>query len=328
MKLAVWPFVSQFDREHMVHRLDTCGACKQLAFVAERVQAELGWDVVAAVPYTGGKSPFTCPTAVVAVPLDNPAQRVHWDTFAMQRVLADADVLLLNHEYMAIPARALFPKKRIIQMCSVRPDTALFRSAWDAADLVVAQGKYAAERIRQCTATPVSVWPLAYDEREFGAELPRSIDVLFVQRCSATNYTHHQEFIEAMRWLNDKRVVFTDVTKWLRLTAKQTFEYSDPENYLATLHSSKVAVALYDSWYGGLAVREAARAGCSLVLLDVPAYREMGNDPHFTDLNPSHMASVIKEALSCPRKVDVSQESYQVGWQRVKEDLEKIASKG
>jgi hypothetical protein len=321
VRIVILPFYSQQNKLTGKFLLSTCGAAKQLAFLAEKL-TEDGHQVTAIVPseqLREDEHPFKCGTFSAYIPPDNAMQQVHWDAGMLRRAFFDADICLCNHEFAAIPVRKLFPKKRIVQMCSVRPDSLVFNAAWAAADLVVAQGSYAAERIRYSTRTPVTAWKLAYDERLFQRTVAghRDIDVLFIQRCSASNYTHHEEFLAAD--LSGLRVAYVDVTKYLR-KQRPDLEYIEPEGYIDALYRSKVAVALNDNWYGGLSIREAMRAGCTPVVLDAACYHELVGPgwPFVTYLKD--IAEVVRGAVaSCKyRSID---ESYQTAWPKVREDL-------
>lgn len=329
MKVGFWPFYSQQNKRtgHILQQ--TCGAAKQLAFLASQLQ-QRGHECVAAVPLRSlERSPFECELRHVHVPNSNPVQRAHWDTEALRHVFGDCDVAVCNNEYHAIPLRVVLPKLKIIQMCSVQPDDMkLFKAAWAAADLVVAQGKYAAEQMRElCWSVPVVSWPMAYDERQFAGRdrAVRDVDVCFVQRCSANDATHHVEYIEAMH-VYGWRTVFTDVTGYL---AQQpgNYEFSSPDTYIDTLFRSRVAVSMYRSWYGGLSIREAIRAGCVPVVLDEPGYMELVGDKWpFVVRSPvtsGAIAAAVETALSeqQPYLVDVSAESYQVASTIAVEDV-------
>lgn len=302
----------------------TCGNAKQLAFIQRAVKTELRWVTSAALPDLGVGNPFF---RIVAEPvssvLDNPSQRVHWNVKDLVRVCGGADIVVTSHEFLAIPLRRLFPKLKIVQMCNVAPDDSLFQLAWESADLVVVQGQYAKTVIAPMTYTPVETWELAYDEDDFLIDpVEKDVDVCFVLRCSATNYTHHEEFLDSLKYMPNYRTVFTDVTGYLR-RQRPELTYSTPETYIKTLMRSRVAVALNDNMYGGLATREAARAGCSLVCLDAPCYREL-KGAYFTSLDPRDIARTVRTALLSPSPVDVSKASYQAAWPVVKSSLEKI----
>lgn len=317
MKLAIWPFLSQQDKRTGKFLFDTCGATKQMRFIIEQAQQELGWSCVVATPEFGV---FPCTERYADIPNSNLLQSVHWNTNGLHRVFCDADVALLNHELLAVPVRRMFPKLRIIQMCSVKPPVDmldLFEAAWRRANLVVAQGEYAALQIQSRTNTPVSVWPLAWDERLIArSTAPRPIDVLFIQRCSANNATHHEEFLEAMELMLDLRIAFVDVTKFLRMRRPE-LEYVP--DYLEALRSSKVAIAMYDSWYGGLSIREAVAAGCRPVVLNAPCYDQF---PNRCSAHPAAIAAAIRAALADNKPLpDVSSESYQASWESIKRDL-------
>lgn len=266
-----------------------------------------------------GKHPFACRTDGVDVPVDNAVQRVHWDTRELRRVYEGADAAVVNSELLAVPLRTLFPRLRIVQQCHVRPES-MFRHAWDAADLVTVLGGYMAEMVRMQTKTKVSVWPMAYDERKFAVQSPRGrdVDVFFVHRCSASNYTHHEEFLRVASSFGS--VVYADVTKYLRIRRPE-LRYAADADFVHTMFRSKAVVALQDDGYGGVAVREAARAGCTVVALNVPGYRDL-DGAYFTDLTGLEAAVLL--ALKEPRTVDVSSCSYQAALPTVLSDMEDL----
>lgn len=329
----MWPFASQQDKVTGKFLLDTCGATKQLSWLAKRIEDELGWEVTAMVPRrTEHRVPFKSWCTSSGMVANNALEQVRWDPEELYSFFASADIALLNHELLAVPVRRLFPKLRIVQMCSVSPEPLpLFQAAWDSADLVVAQGWHAASVVDKLTRTRTRVvaWPLAYNEADVVQQsCVRDVDVLFVQRCSVTNYTHHVEFLAAMEYMYGLRVAFTDVTGYLRKTHPH-LEYSTAETYKSYLARSRVAVALNDNLYGGLSIREACRAGCTPVVLDALCYRELVGDgyPHLvSDTSPGSLASAVCSAITYPYTVDVSRESYQATWPKVKEDLQRLVS--
>lgn len=335
MRLTIAPFYSQQDKRTGQFLLKTCGARKQLSWLASRIHEELDWSTRVYVPENVGDCAFpwgwSTPNISVAscIP-DNAVEQVHWDVPFLRQFFKDADIALLNHELLAIPVRRLFPKLKIVQMCSVRPDTALFAEAWRCADLVVVQSETMAKYVAKSVVAQVSVWPLAFDDGDVAWRhtCERDVDVLFVQRCSVTNYTKHLEFLEAMKLMGNLRVAFTDVTGYLR-KQRPELEYSTPDSYYQYLARSKVAVALNDNLAGGLSIREACRAGCTPVVLDAPCYNELVGDDYpyriFRVDSAIELADVIATAVEQPKRVDVSHLSYQASWPQVKADLEKLA---
>lgn len=320
----MYPFYSQQDKRTGKFLLSTCGAAKQLSFLADRLASEMRWDVSVVLPMpwqTQDRNPFRCYAERVYIPADNAIQRIHWNTVELGRLMRGVDVAVCNHELMAIPMSAI-SKAKLVQMCSVAPD-AMFVSAWDAADLVVAQGEYAASVVRGRTETPVTFWDMAYDEEAFRrTSSERPIDVLFVARCSASNYTHHLEFLDAMEQLSGLRVAFTDVTCYLR-RLRPNLEYTT--DYVDALFSSKVAVALNDNMYGGLSIREAVRAGCVPVMLDVPGYWDLvGRDWPFLVDRLDGIADVVRRAVISGVAAPAPKGSYQDAWPRIREDMETL----
>lgn len=310
MQVTLWPFWSQQDKR-TGEFLQTCGNVKQLVALGEELRRR------------GHKAQLVTPQLVKMLP-NNPVQRVHWDCEQIDRLTYGSDVLVTNHEYLAIPARVVAPRLKIVQMCNVAPDDPLFTAAFNAADMVVAQGNYARQCMQQMTRTPVVTWPLAYDEDNFGrAPALRDIDVLFLQRCSANNCTHHEEFLRQMKpyW----KVVFTDVTNFLK-RSRPDLAYSTPATYYDVLHRSKVVVSMHNSWYGGISIREACRAGCTPVVLRNSAYAELvGYDwPYFTDT--TDIAETVDRALTAPRTVRVD-ESYQKWAPHAAETLRWLSSR-
>jgi hypothetical protein len=346
MRLTILPFFSQQDKRTGQFLLDSCGATKQARFLLERVRSELGWSVRVGMPANANCDPFDRNITQVCrlrIPESNPLQSLHWDVFQLAELFRETDIAICNHELMAIPVRALFPKMRIVQMCSVDPrgnDWRLFEHAWSCADLVVAQGEYAKKYFSSGLAdepvrTHTSVWPLAFDEARFtvldqNPLPPRDIDILFVNRCSATNYTHHEELLACD--LRPYKMVYTDPTCYLR-TRRPELAYCTHKDYLRTLYSSRVAIALNDNLYGGLSIREAIRAGCVPVVLDAPCYRELVGEhwPFLVGEDLSNLESIVRDAVKYSKSEkavklpSVAHESYQAGWPKVKADLQELA---
>lgn len=319
MNIGFWPFYSQTNKRTGEFQLSTCGATKQTLFMVERFKA-LGHTCNVAAPEFS-QQPFGSSGHPVHIPSSNPEQRVHWDTEQIAHVFRKADLAILNHELMAIPLRTIYPKLRIIQNCAVAPDS-LMEQAWRRADLVTVQTEAMADYVREHCETPVSVWPMAYDERLMPKTIkPRSerkIDVLFIQRCSSTNYTHHLEFLDALPQLTDLNVAFVDVTKYLR---QQRPELNYVDDYFAALCDSKIAIALNDTdYFGGQAIREAIRCGCIPVCAKADCYYDLCKLYGFYT-SFDRIAETVREALRYQGPTpDVSGESYQGAWERIYAD--------
>lgn len=321
MRYSIWPFYSQHDKRSDTTIMTTCGATKQMDFIAQQLLA-LGHEVTVAVPWVSRYFYDGCHQIEVRVPLHNPSQRIHWDIDEIASVFAGCDVALCNHEFMAIPVRTLCPATYIVQMCATKPEPIkLFQAAWACADLTVFHSHQQATRLDE---GPYSIWPMAYDQTRIAEnDDPRDIDVLFVQRCSASNYTHHLEFLGQMPQLDGLNVQFTDVTNYLR-DQRPDLTYST--DYYRTLRRTKVAVALNNDLFGGQAIREAIVSGCIPVVRNCGCYRELCGRtwPYVTEL--SGIARTIRRALndvvdcSIPYN-NAKAQSYQGCWPIIKEDL-------
>ena len=162
------------------------------------------------------------------------------------------------------------------------------------------------------------------------ADTPRDIDVLFLPRCSATNYTYHEQFLGALTDLQPLRTVFADPTKYLQHMGPLGLEFA-PYPYPELLWHCRTAVAFQDNGYGGLAIREAVRAGCVPVLLDCGCYKEWAgyNWPCLTSLNAPDIRRAVDEALHIARSSayvlpDVRADSYQSTWHAARRHLEAL----
>lgn len=326
MRALIYPFYSQQDKATGRH-LPTCGNVKQMAFIARKL-TEIGWKVRVPVPHT---LPRSFPTAAewrVYVPSNNRAQRLHWDTKELEELGEGCDLAVCCHEFMSIPLRALFPKLKLVQMCSVEVDSSLFLEAWKCADLVVFQH----ESARRGWSLPKSTaWTMAYDSEQLpqlrGGDRP--IDVCFVQRASASNYSHHLEFMEAAKgrpW----SVVYADPTKYLRAQHPELVYVTDPvSGYYYTLRRSKVAVSLCSDGFASQSIREAVRMGCAPVLLFTEASKALAgpNWIGYCSESPDSIREAVEKALGAggppQHAVDaVASQSYQAAWLRIQSDLE------
>jgi hypothetical protein len=274
---------------------------------------------------------------------DNKLRRLSFDATEMHGMLKGVDLFITHNELMAYNVRQLLGDKlKIIHFNHLMPlgDWAwmepLQQAAWAAADLVVFLAgnllRFAQQRISQLALWNYqeikwTLWPMVYDRRPIvfrEPSWPAKVDLLFVQRCSASNYTHHREFIEAIKILRIEqswqgRVVFTDPTGYLEQQGRHelngldlaalNIEYAHCQSrdaYYKLLGDSKVAVAMMtDDLHGGVAIREAIASGCIPVLLDQPAYREMLRPydtswPWFVQhtLSPRVLAGVLTDVLA------------------------------
>jgi hypothetical protein len=314
MRVVIQPFFSQQDKGTGRFLLDADVTVQISRFLAEQLRGE-GMEVRVLDPD--------------GLPHDNKLQRLSFDVEAMSEALRGCDLFITHNELAASRARHL-TRAKIVHFNHMMPlggwewMAPLQRASWAAADLVV----FLSESLRSFAGVPGTVWPMVYDQRHIRSYEDRPIDVLFVQRCSVSNYTHHREFLAAD--LSGLRTVFTDPTRYLELHENPggvEFAHCDTrESYYELLGRSKVAVALMtDDLHGGVAVREAVVSGCVPVLLDRPCYREMaGDQPVFTDLDPENIARTVRTALhgdASSVRERVSRESYQQAWLKARSDI-------
>lgn len=328
-KAILYPFPSQQNKLTGQFILDTCGTCNMFAWLANRIQEELRWacEVVLPGPRTN-KHPFKCPVIWTDMPIDNRLIRVNWDIPALQDAFETADIAILNHETLATPLRAIFPKLKIVQQCLVEPrPVELFLSAWQNADLVVVHGEFAKEYLRAKYNVKAESWLMGFDAHKVLPNILKDVDVLFATRSSITNYTHHLEFIAATKLLPNVRVVYADPTNYLQSVDSSPREYVKREDYAKILLRTKVAIFLHSGWFS-FALREALAARCTPVVLDHPCFDELlaYNYPYRTDADPRDIADKIKMALAAegPPQSSLSQESFQAAWPKVKFDLQKM----
>src|SRR5216117_3801195 len=108
-----------------------------------------------------------------------------------------------------------------------------FYPHWRSADLIVCQAEAQrkiitehAEKHKFGGLIPdIRVWPMSFRASDLQLDdteqAPvRDIDILFVQRCTQVNSSHHEEFVQALRMLRETgwngTVAFNDVTRHLR----------------------------------------------------------------------------------------------------------------
>lgn len=320
-RVGLWPFYSQQDKINGGFRFDTCGATKQAQFIAEMLTiANVG--VRAAVPDSAPHGLFLNERRCT-IPTHNGLQTIHWDTDDIWRVFHECDIAITWHEFLAIPIRKVFPELPIVQLLAVASDGPMFDIAWKAATAVACQTYTQAHHVRErCGIRPL-VWQMCYDERLIQQSALKPVDVLFVSRCSSTNYTRHLEF-SAINW-RELQVAYTDVTNYLRKD-RPDLGYTQPETYYEALSHTKVAVALNDDMFGGQAIREAIASGATPVVLGCDAFYEMLGPrwPFYVKKDLSDLEFVVRAATLVERPPIPMQalcQSYQNQWPKVWEDL-------
>lgn len=338
MKVLLYPFFSQQDKVARRFRLDSDSGVKLYAYMAKRM-AECGWKPTFVLPSASmciGEDALDLRKIprlrVIDMAIDNLDRRLQWNPNLLRIACSDIDLVLTQHEFLAYPLRCIMPKLKIVMECGIRPKTAwpqteeLFPLAWRAADAIHFNSRTLADEV----AHPRKfVWQFAYDDSvEFPVSI-RGIDVLFNSRCSATNYTHHREFLAA--FADSKlRIYFTDPTQYLKTQKLWPSELLSQGEYRKVLSKSKVVVGLTDNGYGGYAFREAIAAGCTPVALDVPEYRELLGEswPYYCTLH--NVREVVERALANSVPLDEVQRrnssgAYSNAWKQARSDLECLA---
>jgi len=347
MKIVIQPFCSQQDKVTHAFLLNADVTMDISRFLAEQLAA-LGAEVRLILPHhlrcVGGYPEWVGEFKVLVqqgISSDNKRRRLSFDAAEMYGMVNGADLFITHNELVAYKVRQLVgPKTKIIHFNHLMPlgDWAwmepLQQASWAAADLVVflAQNllQFAQQRLNGTLGkyehVKATIWPMVYDRRTIlfrEPQWPTAVDLLFVQRCSASNYTHHQEFLEAVRILRTEygwqgRVMFTDPTGYLEQHGQRDLsgldlaalklEYAhciSRDAYYKLLGESKVAVALMtNDLHGGVAIREAIASGCIPVLLDQPAYRNLLH-PYETiwpwlvhqTIQPHQLALTLRDAL-------------------------------
>lgn len=341
MRTLIWPFWSQQDKTTGKF-LPHCGGPKLGWWLHNRIKSELGWqsEMVSPMPFQLAKQEYYGDVVQVYMPNSNKLQRVHWDTETIRLLTDGVDLVVTSNEFAAIPLRAVKPSLKIISMVVLYPEPeGMFREAWNSSDLVVFQCKSEYERWR--TDSKFTWWNMAFDADLYKYEEcnPRPIDVVFLGRCSESNYTHHQEFLRAVGDLDLKYVV-CDSTKYLRRISSMIPVLADPSDqtaYRNLLSQSKVCVALVGTGYGGMSVREAVASGCwpvvsrSCAYLDLVGYSWPGVCYHDDPVSIREAVQRVlalreagaRDSLSSFKFIEARafQHSYQEGWKKVKEDL-------
>jgi hypothetical protein len=342
---VIQPFCSQQDKATQSFLLEADVTCQLSRFLAESL-ADEGANVCLILP-EGSQAVYpdwTQNFEIMAflVPTSNKDRRLEFNPTWMRSALQRSDLFITHNELVAFKARQVSePGLKIVHFNHILPIgewgwiEPLQLASWAAADLVVfmapdlerfARGRFR-DGIARCRKLNTTVWPMVFDERVIlsrDATVMGGIDLLFVQRCSVSNYTHHREFIDALKILRSDyawggRVVFTDPTHYLELHESDEIgvgrfselgiEFAHCEtrqSYHALLRDTQVAVAMMtEDLHGGVAIREAIAAGCTPVLLDEPCYRTMlgphaGEWPFFVppNMEPRETADVLYQAAT------------------------------
>jgi hypothetical protein len=332
VRVTYYPFFSQQHKTHGKFLLGSDSGVKLYAYMAEQ-SVKAGWDVRIVLPYRHqceDAIQLPCEQICAYFAINNLDRRLQWDPDWL-KVVADTDIVITQHEFMAYPLRCLHPKLKIISECGLLPEVAyqqtagMFELAWRAADAVHCNSRTIAKHIPNKTF----IWQFGYDDNIVDkSPLPRNIDVLFNARASVTNYTNHELFLKAFVG-GPLKYCITDPTNYLKLRDVQ-FTRS---RYIEILHSSKVVVSMHEGGYGGYALREAMACGAIPVTLRLPEYEELlGSDwPYYCEKSVDSLYGAVKAAMQGwpGTRQDVLNElrksSYSEAWKQAKEDIESIA---
>jgi len=326
--ICLLPFFSQQDKTDGHFLLQSCCTTQIARFLALALTRFSCYTVRAVVPdpkQISGLSPiWPCQTYPVTIPRNNHDQRSNFPAEKIYPLLQDSTILISQHELLSTKIRYRFPALKIIQLNYMHPlgdwtwMTDLQVQSWRASDYIAFISSLHREHALSLApdiADRALVWPLTYDVTYFPDKIPvvnRDIDILFGQRCSQSNYTHHREFLQAIRLLQNSnwhgKVAFTDTTRWLEKFEPElldgldvTFLHAtDRLSYAKILARTKCAIAMMEQdLHGGIAIREAIISGAIPLLLDTPAYRELlgpaaANWPGFVTTDPKNIAEKIR----------------------------------
>lgn len=334
MRAAMWPFYSQQDKVDgkFLTQKDSC--VKYMLYCADRLRT-LGWDVTFFSPYT-----YLCsdraPLGVhVYIPVDNAERRVHWDTRDIER-LQGYDLLWTTHDYLPFPARVCHPNMKIVGEAGILPATKqeerMFELAWDACDIVGCNNAELQRFVKP--HTKAAVWQFSYDDALAKPRgLVRDITVLFNSRCSATNYSHHEDVIASC---SDLGLAVLDPTNYLRSSGRTGVSPCAPDcgEYEDILHRSKIVLGTITGGGGTHSFREAIACGACPVALDEPCFRELLTEdwPYLCTIDT--LRATVKDALKhgwsgTPKlgkevKERVAKCSYSAAWEKAYSDIRSI----
>jgi len=332
-RIAFLPFFSQQDKQSGKFLLHSCVATKHIMFMARKIHEELGWKIRLLVPplkdcqtlpdWDGTGDMFDVHEA--PIPPENMAQRLEWYPHRWSTLFKDVDILFTSHELIGWAIKGAYPKMKVVQQHNLSPETAwpwmrpLFDLNYSAVDLLTClsptmQRFICKESLR---SERVRLWPFAWNVQQLKDPtwstkwgVHRDIDLLFVLRGSGTNYSHHVEFITALKVLRETgwqgKVYFPDQTRYL--TENKLLEGIDNvyvqegtnKNlgaYTQLLRRSKAVIGLCDNGFGGESIREAIACGAFPILFNCDGYTDLvGNDwpGLLRSLDPMHIAGFIQ----------------------------------
>src|SRR5690606_33264136 len=137
------------------------------------------------------------------IPRNNLEQRLNFNPKDI-KLIQHSDIIISHNEIQSLSIKKLLPKSYLIQFNHLLPfgQNLWFRDlaqiSWKTADLVIVLSPLIKQWILNVEPKAnINVWPTVFPNFNKQYENEQNIDILFIQRCSESNYTHHLEFIEA-----------------------------------------------------------------------------------------------------------------------------------
>lgn len=326
MRLLLYPFFSQQNKLSGLFKLGSDSGVRHYVYIAEQA-IKAGWDVSFVLPCKEqiDSMDIAVPGQIIRAPYleaCNMKRRLQWMPSFLSSL--EADIVLTQHEHIAIPLRMLQPKLKIVMECGLLPETAyaateqLFPLAWASADLVHCTNETCKSRVKRISKA--SLWEFGYDDREAKLNIDRDIDVLFNARSSSTNYSKHRLFMATFN-TTTLNVAMTDPTGYLKQQGMDKFVHPAPsrQEYVRLLSRSKVVVSLLPAGCSAYSFREAIYHGCIPVCLKHADNVALLGESWPCYIDRSISAAVAK-ALEYGKAPKISC-SWSNAWMQAEEDL-------
>lgn len=380
-RIALLPFYSQQDKQTGKFLLHSCVATKHVMFMARKIHEELGWKIRLIVPPLKDCQTFPdwdgtgdmLDVHEAPIPPENMAQRLQWYPHRWPTLFKDVDILFTSHELIGWAIKGVYPMMKVIQQHNLSPETAwpwmspLFDLNYEAVDIITCLSwtmhDFIRLRMRSLNEEAVQVWPFSWNIQKLNdpiqsqnwAPPERDIDLLFVLRGSSTNYSHHVEFIEALKVLRQigwqGKVYFPDQTRYLTenklLEGIENVYVQEGTNknlgaYTRLLRRSKAVIGLCNNGFGGESVREAIACGAFPILLNCDGYTDLVGEDWpglLSNMGAEYMAGFIngifdvglyeratkEQLIQLTRRLNEGE--YETVWARnIKPTLERLAS--
>lgn len=319
MRVTLYPFFSQQCKVTRRFRLDSDSGVRLYEHLGRTLRAFGHSVTIVTPPHHQCNTMLRTPLTQHVLPeleLDNLDRRLQWLPSAWRWLAQQTDLLLTQHEHLPYVMRCLGYTGKLVMEVGMRPETAystqdLFPLNWKACDLIHCNShQLASELAMYHGVRNTTVWTYAFDDvLAAPQDMPKTIDVLFNARASATDYSNHKLFVREVQQVLAERpglqVRCTDPTGYLRKSGDcpQEWVYGVPlarEEYVDVMQRARVVVSLTDNGYGGYAYREAMACGAVPVVPNMPEYVELlGHDwPYVCHVGtPGSVAKAIVRAL-------------------------------